>query len=304
MKHLMMRGARALLAGLALVALSVTAASALEVPAAPSDVPIVDQTGTLTPEQKTSLAAIIARERSETGNQIGLLMVRSLDGAVLEDYSLEVARTWGIGSKERNSGVLLLVAKDDRKVRIEVGYGLEGALTDVRSSRIIRERIAPEFRAGKFYEGLQSGLVGITTAINNEVDPKLLANDQKNSESPGVPWEFILVALFFLPTWLASILGRTKSWWAGGVIGALAGTAVGFIFGFMIVGIASIFILTIIGLIFDKAVSANYRQHAGRGDSPSWWAGGPFLGGGGGSGGGFGGFGGGGFGGGGSSGDW
>lgn len=281
--------------------------SALDVPSPPSDIPIVDQTNTLTDEQKQELAATIAAERQSTGNQIAILMIPTLSGAVLEDYSLNVARTWGVGTKERDSGVLLLVVKNDHRVRIEVGYGLEGALPDIRAGRIIRDRIAPEFRQDKYFEGLQAGIAGITTAIHGEVDPNLKP-ERPTAVRPQLPWELLLAALFVVPGWLASILSRTKSWWAGGAIGAAVGASVGLFAGFLFWGLASMVGLGLIGLLFDRAVSRNYQRHAAQGDSPSWWAGGPYIGGFGGNNrndsGGFGGFGGGGFGGGGADGDW
>lgn len=274
--------------------------SALAVPAVPTDIPIVDQTNTLTSQQKTDLASIIAKERTSSGNQIAVLMIPSLQDEVLEEYSLEVARGWGIGTKERNNGVLLLIVKDDRRVRIEVGYGLEGALTDIRSGQIIRDRIAPEFRAGKYYEGIKSGLEGITAAIHNEKDPAL--QPEPVSRKPSIPWEFLFFGLFVLPSWLAAMLARTKSWWAGGVLGGILGVIVTFFVGFLFLGLISILALALIGLLFDRAVSSNYQKRVSEGLAPNWWAGGTHIGGGGS--GGFGGFGGGGFGGGGASGDW
>jgi uncharacterized protein len=274
--------------------------SALDVPKVPTDVPVVDQTNTLTAEQRTDLGNIIATEREHSGNQIGVLMIPSLQGDALEDYSLRAAREWGIGTKERNNGVLLLVVKNDRKVRIEVGYGLEGALTDLRSGRIIRDRMAPLFQQGKYYEGIKSGLEGITTAIHNEVDPKLSTQPQKKASS--FPWEFVLAILFIVPSWLASVLARTKSWWAGGVLGSIVGVIITIFAGFLFWGLISIVGLALIGLLFDRAVSSNYQKRAASGIAPSWWAGGTRFGGGGS--GGFGGFGGGGFGGGGASGSW
>jgi uncharacterized protein len=279
------------------------AVSALDVPPKPTDIPVVDQTNTLTTEQKTTLAAKIAEERTATGNQIAVLMIPTLGDDALENYSLNVAREWGIGTKERNAGVLLLVVKDDRKMRIEVGYGLEGALTDIRSNQIIRDRIRPAFQKDDYFGGIQSGVEGIILAIHEEVDPNLSQVTTKSNPASGIPWEFILFVGFFGFSWLGSMLGRTKSWWLGGVIGGILGVVAGFIFGFLFIGVISIVILTLLGLLFDKVVSANYRSHASHGDAPSWWAGGPFIGGGS-RGGGFGGFGGGGFGGGGASGDW
>jgi uncharacterized protein len=280
------------------------AASALDVPPVPTDIPIVDQTNTLTADQKTDLANMIAAERQHSGNQIGVLMVPSLQGEALEDYSLKVARTWGIGTKDRDNGVLLLIVKNDHKIRIEVGYGLEGALTDIRSGQIIRDRMAPLFRQDKFYEGIKSGVEGITAAIHNEVDPQL--NTAPPQKKAPIPWEFIFIGVFILPTWLASILGRSKSWWAGGVLGGIAGIILSIFIGFLFFGLISIVVLILIGLLFDRAVSANYQKRVANGVSPSWWAGGPYIGGGrgGGGGGSFGGFGGGGFGGGGASGGW
>lgn len=278
-------------------------AGALAVPPKPTDIPVVDQTNTLTTEQKTTIAARIAEERKATGNQIAVLMISSLEGDALENYSLNVAREWGVGQKERDSGVLLLIVKDERRLRIEVGRGLEGPLPDIRANQIIRDRIRPAFRQNDYFAGISAGVDGIITAIHGEADPNLAATDS-NSNDGYFPWEFVLFFGLMGFSWLGSMLARTKSWWAGGVIGGIIGTILGFIFGFLFIGIAAIVILTILGLLLDKAVSANYRSHASHGDSPSWWAGGPFIGGGGSSGGGFGGFGGGGFGGGGASGDW
>lgn len=275
---------------------------ALDVPKAPTDIPIVDQTNTLTDEQKNQLAQQIAYERKASGNQVAVLMVRSLENESLENYSLKVAREWGVGTGENNNGVLLLIAKDDRRLRIEVGTGLEGALTDAQSGRIIRNDITPQFKNDKYYEGVKAGVTSIIAAINGEYVASSTATGQ---DTASFPWELIFFASIMGFSWLGAILGRTKSWWAGGVIGGGAGVIVGFLMASVVVGALSVLGLAIGGLFFDKAVSKNYRAHSRRGDSPSWWAGGGFLGGGGdGGSGGFGGFGGGGFGGGGSSGSW
>jgi uncharacterized protein len=273
---------------------------ALAVPTRPTDIPIVDQTGTLTAEQKASLASQIAAEREKSGNQIAIVVIPSLEDDSIEEYSLNIARTWGIGTSQNNNGVLLLVVKIDRLIRFEVGTGLEGALTDAQAGQIIRNDIAPQFRENKYYEGIQAGLTGIIGSINGEY-----IATATNTKPAHFPWELLLGIGFFAFSWLGSILARTKSWWAGGIIGGAAGGALGLIAGSLVYGIAGAIFLAIIGLILDKVVSANYVSHASRGDTPSLWAGGGFLGGGGRSGGGgFGGFGGGGFGGGGSSGGW
>jgi len=290
-----------LFAIMAVCIVGVTSVGALAVPPAPTDVPILDQTGTLDDSQKASLAEQIATEREKSGNQIAIVVIPSLDGEAIEEYSLSIARSWGIGTDTNDNGVLLLVVKDDRQLRIEVGTGLEGALTDAQSNRIIRNDITPLFREGKYYEGIQAGLGGIIAAIHGEY----VSSDTEQARPGSFPWEFIIAFGFFGLAWLGSILARTKSWWAGGVIGAAGGALTGFIMGSLVVGFIGVGVLAIVGLLFDKVVSDNYRSHARSGNRPSWWAGGGFLGGGGPrGGGGFGGFGGGGFGGGGSSGGW
>lgn len=301
-RYICLSAATALFAMIGVVGLAVQSA-ALQVPPVPTDIPIVDQTNTLTAEQKAAIADKIANERKATGNEIAVVMIRSLEGDALEDYSLRVARTWGIGQKERNSGVLLLIVKDDRKLRIEVGYSLEGALTDIRSNQIIRDRILPAFQNDDYFGGIEAGVDGIALAVHDEVDPNL-AEQPADMSWTGFPWEFILFIGFTVFSWLGSMLARTKSWWAGGVIGGGLGVASGLIIGSLLIGIVATLTLTFFGLLLDRAVSANYRSHARHGDAPSWWAGGPYIGGGRSSGGGFGGFGGGGFGGGGSSGSW
>lgn len=272
-------------------------ALALEVPPTPQT-PVVDHTNTLTSEQINSLVSKIEQEKQATGNQIAVLMISSLEDEALEDYSIEVARKWGIGEKDKNNGILLLIAKDDRKLRIEVGYGLEGALPDIRANQIIKQRITPAFRDGDYFAGIDSGLTGIITAIHNESDPAL-SEEGSGSEDFNF-FELTWMALIVIP-WITSILARSKSWWAGGVVGGIVAVVVGFIFS-MVAGLAIAGLLIPLGLFFDWAISKNYQSNRQLGRKPSWWAGGSTFGGGGSSGGSS--FGGGSFGGGGSSGSW
>lgn len=280
---------------------------AMDIVRPPKEIPIVDQTNTLTTEQKGSLAATIAKERSQSSNQIAILVIPSLNGESLEEYSIKVARNWGIGTNQNNNGVLLLVVKNDRKLRIEVGTGLEGALPDAKTNRIIRYRITPEFKKGNYYEGIKSGLDGIILAIHNEYDATSSPSGAKTfmDDFGDVITEFGFF-LLFIPIFITSVLARSKSWWLGGMFGAVIGFVIGAFTSFIFTGIIAMLVLTILGLLFDRAVSNNYRTSKDAGRSPSWWAGGN-LGSGSSSGsssGGFGGFGGGSFGGGGSSGSW
>lgn len=287
-------------------------AHALEVPKAPSlETPIIDQTGVLTPDQTKQLASQIATSRSEKDYQIGILIIPRLgSGEYLEGYSLKVARAWGIGEKDKSNGVLLLVALDDRKLRIEVGRGLEGDLTDVRANRIIRNVITPKFKEGKYYEGISEGVNSIQLAVAKKPDPAAQkeAGGSTGSIGPG-DWSAIIMMIVFLGiaifSWLGAVLGRSKSWWAGGIIGGVAGIVLMLVFSFVLWAIIGFVGLIVFGLGFDYLVSKNYKQHAADHTNPAWWAGGTWGGGGGwGGGSSGGGFGGGGFSGGGSSGGW
>ncbi len=279
------------------------AAIALDVPTAPSlAVPIVDTTSTLTSEQIELLAAQIKAGRAEKSYQIGILMIPTLEGQVLEEYSLKVAREWGIGDST-NNGVLLIVVKDDRVLRIEVGRGLEGDLTDTRAKKIITSVIRPKFRVNDYYGGISAGVNSIQAAVAKQADPALSTDSSGGFEGimEGIGSVFFFIIFGFM--WLAAMLARSKSWWAGGVIGGIVGALALLITQLHPLAFIATVVLVPFGLLFDFAVSRNYREHKSTGTLPSWWAGGGTWGGGGGGIGG-GSFGGGGFSGGGSSGSW
>jgi len=127
-------------------------------PIPPLTARVTDRTGTLTDTERAALEDKLARYESQTGNQLVVLMVPSTKPEAIETYSIRVAEAWKIGRKGSDNGVLFLVAKDDRKMRIEVGYGLEGVLTDVQARRIIGDVVAPLFRQGKFAAGVDAGV--------------------------------------------------------------------------------------------------------------------------------------------------
>jgi len=126
---------------------------------------IIDETWTLTPEFDKEINNLLVEHEKQTTNQVVVLFTSSLEGESLEEYSLRVAETWKLGQKGKDNGVLLFIAKDDRKLRIEVGYGLEGTLTDVLCHRIIEREIKPSFKAGDFEEGIRNGVKTILGAI-------------------------------------------------------------------------------------------------------------------------------------------
>lgn len=127
-----------------------------------------DEANILSESTKAQLESALKAERDSTSNQIAILIIPSLNGELLEEYSLRVSEQWGLGQKSKDNGVLLLIAIEDRLVRIEAGYGLEGVLTDAVSSRINRNEIAPRFRQGNYDEGVKAGVVAIMQAIKGE----------------------------------------------------------------------------------------------------------------------------------------
>ena len=140
-------------------------ALALDVP--PLAAPVNDHASVLAPEVKSRLNAELLALQQETGAQIAVLTIPSLEGEVLADYSLRVASSWGLGKKGKDNGVLLLIAIKDRKLRIEVGQGLEGKLTDLLSGRIIRDEIAPAFKLGDYAAGVESGIAAMMRVVRS-----------------------------------------------------------------------------------------------------------------------------------------
>jgi uncharacterized protein len=264
------------------------AAFAFAVP--PNDGYVTDMAAILSSDEEVFLEQVLTETRDATGNEVAVLVVRSLDGEPIADAAVEVGRAWGIGTKEKNNGILMLIAYEDREVFIATGYGLEGAVPDIVAAGIVEEDIAPMFREGKYAEGIRAGIEALRKHIDGEYTPERYASG--GGRVPGFG-EFTFFLLFVGCDFLAAIFGRSKSWWLGGVVGAL----IGLLLGVLYVWWWSIPVLVGIGLLFDFIVSKNH----GRPRRCGAWMGGPRIGGGSG---GFGGFGGGSFGGGGGGGRW
>jgi len=259
-----------------------------------------DYTGTLSAEQKQALENKLSQFEKETSNEVAVVLISNLQGDTIENFAVKLFEDWKIGKKGKDNGVLVLVAKEDREMRLEIGYGLEGALTDAQASWIINQIMKPAFRNNDFYGGLDGAVEKIMAATRGEYVPDDGQSQTGSSAAGFNPLDFIWFGLFIF-VWLVSILGRSKSWWAGGVIGAIIGVAIGIIKGFLFFGLMSIAVLIPLGLLFDFIVSKKYQAGKASGHIP-WWIGGSR--GGRGGFGGFGGFGGGSSGGGGASGRW
>lgn len=220
---------------------------------------------TLTPEQKDALERKLVAYDDSTSTQIAIVIIPSLKGNSLEETALKILRNWGVGGKDNNNGIVILVVKDDRKIRIETGYGLEGAIPDITAKTIIDNDITPNFREGNYYRGLDKATDDIIKAAAGEYKaPK--GYGKKKSKGIGFGAIIFFIIMIFL------FAGR-----GGGRGGGMVSRR-----GYGDIGA---------GWIIGSLLSG-----AGRGGGGGGWSGG--------GGGGFGGFGGGGGGGGGASGSW
>jgi uncharacterized protein len=266
---------------------------------------VVDLTGTLSGGDIAALTQTLKDLETRKGSQVAVLIVPTTQPETIEQYSIRVAEAWKIGRKKIDDGALLVVAKDDHRLRIEVGYGLEGALTDVTARRIIDEVITPKFRSGDFAGGISAGIARIIGVIDGEpLPPPAPAQwqDSHLSEHFGDAFPFLLIAVLFGGRVLRLVFGRLiGSVVTGGVIGLLAW----FIVGSLAISAIAAVVAMLFTMISDGFTASG---PAGRGG----WSGGSYSGGsgsgwsGGGSSSDSGGFSGGGgsFGGGGASGSW
>ena len=178
--------ARRAVLGLALLTLVLLAGRA-----AAKDVPYLagrvnDTAGILSPAARQRIEATLAALEQQTGAQVAVLTIDSLDGDPLEDYSIRVAKTWKLGQQGKNNGVLLLIAKNDRKMRIEVGYGLEGQLTDLQTHVIQDEILRPAFQRGDFDGGIEKAVDAIASAVRGQGVPATLATPARpRDEGPA-----------------------------------------------------------------------------------------------------------------------
>jgi len=178
---------------------------------------VVDEAAMIPADTKRRIEDKLAASEQRTGNQVAVLTVDSLDGEPIEDYSVRVAQTWKLGQKGKDNGVLLVVAKQDRKIRIDVGYGLEPTLTDLETSRII-ELMRPDFQKGDFGGGIEHGTDAILTALDGGEVPAPPAGKPQGKGLPGDLLTFVIaIGIFILLNVLAGRRSRSSRWpWGGG----------------------------------------------------------------------------------------
>jgi uncharacterized protein len=291
-----MRSAWRLVAAFGLILLSAAGLAADELVAIPPlKARVTDLTGTLSREQAASLEADLAQFEKARGSQLAILLVASTQPESIEAYSIRVAEAWKLGRKGVDDGILILVAKNDRKLRIEVGRGLEGAVPDAVAKRIVAEVIGPRFKEGDFHGGLRAGVAKLQAVIGGEALPPPKPAARQGGRAMDL--ETLFIVGMVIATLLGAVMGRLLGRLGGstvtaGVVGGLAwlvtGSALAALIGAILV------------FIFVLAFASSGR---GGGWSSGGWSGGGGGWSGGSSDGGFSG-GGGDFGGGGASGDW
>lgn len=269
--------------------------------------PVTDAAGILTPDQSAALDAKLRAFSDARGSQVAVLVVPTTQPEDIEQYAIRVAEAWQLGREGVDDGALLLVAVQDRRVRIEVGYGLEGALPDAIANRIIDQDIVPQFRGGDYYGGITAGVDRMLRVIEGEPLPE----PAPRSPAQDVPGLFQLLPFLFVFALIGGsifrgLFGRVGgALTTGGLVGALTWLLVGILGLALGAGIVA-FIFALIGGFGGGGSGGGgwySRRHGGGWGYPGGFGGGIGRGGGGGLGGGWSG-GGGGFGGGGASGSW
>ncbi len=260
--------------------------AALEVP--PLAGRINDTASMLSPQTVSHLDSLLAALEASDSTQLVLLTIPSLEGEVIEEYSLQVAEAWGIGQKGNDNGALLLISRDDRRLRIEVGYGLEGSLTDLTAGRIIGGVIVPRFKEGRFDQGIQDGLKAMIQAVKGEF---VASSAPSSSKGQGNDPAGLIFLLFFAFSFIARIFHKKKI--AAAVAGGIVSPVLGLIFFPLGLWVLALIPVGIVGGMFVASLSAArttggggfYMGSGGFGRSSGGFGGG-FSGGGGGFGGG------------------
>ena len=279
---------------IAFAALSSGSARA-DVPVPPLSARVTDLTGTLSAEQKRELESRMAAYEARRGSQIAVLLLPTTKPEEIEQYSIRVAEAWKIGRKGVDDGLILVVAKDDRRLRIEVGYGLEGAIPDAVAKRVIEERITPRFREGDLYGGVRDGVDQLIRLAEGEKLPPPEATGLHERLAPGDLFTFIVPGIIF-----CAVVGSILKTALGRLTGSAATGAAAGLIAWLLFGLGLAVLVAVIGFVLAYANTGTRRggnwssgsgggswggsSSSGGGSSSSWGGGGGGFGGGGSSG--------------------
>ena len=275
------RTLRRLLAGLGLaLTLGFSGLASAQVAVPPLAGHVTDLTATLTPSEKESLEQTLAAFEARKGSQLAVLLLPTTAPEGIDQYALRVAEQWKIGRAKVDDGAILVVAKDDRTLRLEVGYGLEGALSDIVSKRIISDTIVPRFKQGDYFGGIDAGVAQIIRVVDGEALPSPASQRTQGPDDLRQMFPFLLIVVLVVGGVLRNTIGKL----AGSVVtGALVGVLAWLLLGAVLLAVLAGLVATVVTLLGGGAV---LRGIGGMGGGRGGFGGGGFRGGGGGFGGG------------------
>jgi uncharacterized protein len=235
---------------------------------------VVDQTGTLSSDDVAALTQTLKSLEARKGSQVAVLIVPTTEPETIEQYSIRVAEAWKVGRKKIDDGALLVVAKNDRHLRIEVGYGLEGSLTDATTKRIIDEDITPKFKAGDFAGGITAGVNRMIRVIDGE---QLPAPEPPHWQGPGSfsidPLNpFLIIPVLLLGGLMRSMLGRLIG---SAATGGLVSLVAWYLFGSLVVAVLA-GVIAAVFVMFSGGITSAAPGRRGTGGG---WSGGGYGGG-------------------------
>ena len=267
---------RALALCLLLVAAPAWAQSLVAIPAL--DSPVVDTTGTLDATQKQQLEQQALALQQRKGSQLQVLIVPSTQPEDIFDYTQRVFDQWKLGRQGVDDAVILVVAKDDRRVRIHTGYGLEGAIPDAVANRVIQEYLVPKFRAGDYAGGVTDATAVLVKLIDGESLPAPVSTHRSTTgDGSGSDWLFALFAAFVVATLVRGMFGRAPAGLRGLLTGGAAAGVALLLSSLIPAGIAGVFGL-LYGLVSvsTRGAYARHRDWGGWGGGGGGWGGGGF----------------------------
>jgi uncharacterized protein len=223
-----------------------------------------DFAGLLSNDYIFELESNLQNFEKETGAEIAVVTVENLQETTVEDFAVRLFENWGIGKKDKDNGLLLLVAKQERKIRLEVGYGLEPIITDGRAGRIIREQMQTPFRQDNYQGGINAAVTQIQDYIRKGEPP---SGSEATGEKVKNNFFFIVIGIIFL-SYILAFLGRSKRFWPGGVGGGILGAFLGLITGSLLFSILG---FGLFGLLLDFILSRNYKKRKESNRSTSFW---------------------------------
>lgn len=243
---------------------------------------VSDYANVLTAEEVQSLTDRVLTFKQETSNEIAILIVPTTEPETIEEYGIHVADKWKIGKKDKDNGVLFTIAVEDHKMRLDIGRGLEGAIPDISTVKILNTYARPEFKQDNYYKGINDSLDVIEGAAKGEFNVADLSGSSSESRETDKNISFFIYFAVIIFSLFIKYMASTKSWWLGGVVGAVAAFSISLLVSAGIIG-ALIFavIFGAFGLLLDYIISGNAGGKGGSGRNSGgssgggwWWGGG------------------------------